>query len=149
MKISLELPMLKQFVRFSHVGRRPIILDPKTSISIRPFNGAPSNYHTTKINREVVLKGPLGEYQFGIFHGLHVNVSPGFNAGEQVVSVSLDEDVFSTLSNPKQRFIKAMWGTTVGILSKQADGLVEVKVSITLGFHHSHQASWCWIQSIC
>lgn len=120
--------MFKQFVRFSHVGRRPIVLEPGVSIQINPFSGSSSAYHTTKMDRQVTLQGPLGEYKFGIFHGLDLQVLPGHNQGEQIVNVQLNKEVFSQLSSAKQKFVKSMWGTTAGILSRQADGVLEVKL---------------------
>lgn len=119
-------------LRFSHVGRRPVIFEP-ARISLTPIdipNARSKGFQQTPIVQRIVAKGPLGELSFPIYQGLKWEIKPGQVECEQQLSLEIDKEVYETLSKYDQKFVKSMWGTTASGLNRIVEGVSEVKKSI-------------------
>lgn len=98
---------------FSFMGRRSIPIPPNTNVTILPtelfsFKQPANTFKTTPIKSSIKIKGPLGELAFPLHEGLLIEESPDSSC----LNVKIDQQVFSSIRKPCQKFIKGMWGTT-------------------------------------
>lgn len=128
-KMSL-LP--RQTLRYSHVGRRPVIFEPaRVSLEAVPVEFArTTGFEQTPIVQRIIAKGPLGELSFPIHKGLCWSMKPGQIPTEKLFEVELDRPVFDKMNKYNQKFVRSMWGTTSSILNRMVEGVSEVRYSL-------------------
>ena len=129
-------PMLSRLqLRFSHVGRRPVVFEP-SSVSIISFpakNSISSGFKQTPIKEKLVVKGPLGELSFPIHQGLKWSVAPGHVENESQITIQLDDAIFDNLNKYNRKFVRSMWGTTTSGINRMVEGVCEgFQVSLRL-----------------
>lgn len=140
-----------QPARWSHVGRRPILLEEGVVCSIQPIHGgggafpaSRNTYKTTPFHQSVELRGPLGVLSFRLPLGLYALVKdhPGFEQQRALYICKIADsagrpeglgeaerkelDQWNAFTKAQKKFVSAMWGTSASTLSNHVIGLTQV-----------------------
>lgn len=132
---ALKMNFARLPVRFSHVGRRPVVFEPsRVTITAVPCTSSRTkNFRQTPIVEQLVAKGQLGQLSFPIHKGLKWALKPGHIESEQWLTVELDRELYDQMTKHNQKYVKAMWGTTASGLNRIVEGVSEgFQVSLRL-----------------
>ncbi|KAJ3101855.1 hypothetical protein HDU96_009849 [Phlyctochytrium bullatum] len=106
----------------SRVGQKAIRIPDGVSIQVLPLEKPPT--FNTRINQQVLVKGPLGQLSMPIY--------PFIKIDEPNVAGLTTEDgepilpkLFVKVDNPKDRDQKTMWGTTRSLINNMVEGVSE------------------------
>lgn len=124
------------FVRYSRVGKRSIpFLKGNVTCSIVSIpNPSPPTFKITQLKHNVIVKGPLGQLSFPLFHGLTLSIERGLLENEEEIHIKRDDKIYNQeLEKHQRKFIDGMWGTTNTLLRQMISGVQELfQISIRL-----------------
>ena len=117
--------MLRHFIRFSHVGRRPILIENGVVVSVEDSFVKRATNKMTDFVKYVRVKGPLGEMGLHLPPCIEIQQVPSEQKGETILRTILDEAELQKLTKNRRTFVKQMYGLTNSLLRNIAVGVSE------------------------